>query len=427
MIKSIGVKKLFGRFDYEIEMKSSGITIITGPNGFGKSTILRIINALSTSNFAYFFDLDFSELKIEFDVAQATIIKKEKGSLSIDDISLQFLKESHKDYLRYAQRRPWIQHTPRGYYDRRTEEFYTEDELFYHTIFDDEQYFDAFVGAKERKLINRIKEKLEQVKQHCGEVRLISDQRLIKRSTGRNEPQIIDVIRELPQRLKGEIDAVSKEYSRVANTLDSTYPKRLFAAKDGITSPEEYQTCLREANEKFVKLNTYNLVDMSLIDEMNYDPIHSTALKIYFDDFSEKYKVFQSLVSRLDLFTKIINSRLLFKKIKITSDNGFEVVDDTNPNKILQLSQLSSGEKQEIVLFYNLIFDIKDKLLLLIDEPEISLHISWQKKFLDDLMEVSKQTDLQVIVATHSPQVISNHLDLQIDLGELYGAQLDNK
>lgn len=65
--------------------------------------------------------------------------------------------------------------------------------------------------------------------------------------------------------------------------------------------------------------------------------------------------------------------------------------------------------------------------MLLIDEPEISLHITWQKKFLDDLLEVAKHIDIQVIVATHSPQIVSNHMDIQIDLGELYGAELNQE
>ena len=42
MIKSIQLHKLFGRFNYNISMKSGGVTIITGPNGFGKSTILFV-------------------------------------------------------------------------------------------------------------------------------------------------------------------------------------------------------------------------------------------------------------------------------------------------------------------------------------------------------------------------------------------------
>ena len=82
---------------------------------------------------------------------------------------------------------------------------------------------------------------------------------------------------------------------------------------------------------------------------------------------------------------------------------------------------MSSGEQQEIVLFYELIFETPNKSLLLIDEPEISLHIVWQKIFMEDLQKVVKMKNLNVVVATHSPQIINNYWDNQIDLGELYG------
>ncbi len=76
MINSIEIENLFGRFDYLISTKTGGITIITGPNGFGKSTILRIINALSKGNLEYFLRLDFSSLIIDFDNREKISIQK---------------------------------------------------------------------------------------------------------------------------------------------------------------------------------------------------------------------------------------------------------------------------------------------------------------------------------------------------------------
>lgn len=416
MIKKIQIEGLFGRFNYKLETINNGVTIITGPNGFGKSTILRIIDSLGKGNIAFFKPLDFHKIVIEFK-NNKTIIEKKDSNLMIDGISLKWINN-----IDMADRFPWIHKTKNGYIDLRSDELVTENDVFYH-IYNNYIYEGLIENRSE---IKRVQKKLEQLKEWCGDVRFISDQRLIKKKERkRDEPQVIDVISELPTRLKNEITRVLEEYSKIANTLDSTYPKRLLSSKEGVRDQKEYQIRLEETNKKFEKLSGYNLVDMSIINEEKYNESYSNALKIYFDDFAKKYIVFEKLILKLDLFTRIINQRLTFKHIKITRDNGFEVVDDDHPGKVLELTQLSSGEKQEIVLFYELIFDTREKLLLLIDEPEISLHITWQKKFLDDLLEVAKLIELQVIVATHSPQIVSNHLDIQIDLGELYAKQFN--
>lgn len=427
MIKRILIEKLFSRFNYDISI-NQGITIITGPNGFGKSTILRIVNAISNGNISYFRRLDFYTITVEFDKADKISIKKRNQQLYIDKYLVPDVSEKRLEYLEYRTRNPYIVKTSNGYYDRRSGESFTEDEYYFNVLFDDNEYYiNTLLGRQDRETLSKIKNKLEHIRELCGDVRYISDQRLIRTQARRDEVQVIDVIGELPTKLTDEISKVVGKYSEVSNKLDSSYPKRLFSAKDGLKGQEEYSIRLEEANRKFEKLNEYNLVDISLIDEKVFDQSYSTALKIYFDDFAQKYKVFEDLISKLDLFTKIINSRLTFKRIRITRKNGFEIVDADNPDKVLELSQLSSGEKQEIVLFYDLIFGTKENLLLLIDEPEISLHIMWQKQFLNDLMEVSKKNQLQVIVATHSPQIISNHMDIQIDLGGLYNAELDKR
>ncbi|PBC21187.1 hypothetical protein CK226_20265 [Mesorhizobium sp. WSM4311] len=65
---------------------------------------------------------------------------------------------------------------------------------------------------------------------------------------------------------------------------------------------------------------------------------------------------------------------------------------------------------------YGLIFKTKENSLLLIDEPEISLHIAWQKKFLSDLRQIISLSPMDVVLSTHSPQLIGSNLDLAVQL-----------
>lgn len=66
MLKCLKIEQLFGRFDYTIELQKTPITILTGPNGFGKSTILKIIDAISATNILFFYKLSFKKITVTF-------------------------------------------------------------------------------------------------------------------------------------------------------------------------------------------------------------------------------------------------------------------------------------------------------------------------------------------------------------------------
>lgn len=78
---------------------------------------------------------------------------------------------------------------------------------------------------------------------------------------------------------------------------------------------------------------------------------------------------------------------------------------------------LSSGEQHFLVLFFELIFNAKNKQLVLIDEPEISLHVSWQVNMVDRLIEISNLNNNKFVLATHSPSILRNHRDCVIPTG----------
>jgi predicted ATP-binding protein involved in virulence len=89
MIKALKVTGLFGRFTYSIECKPDGITIITGPNGFGKSTILKIIDSLSRVDIAFFLQLEFKEIVVTYDTHQTTMCNPATHRLDLSRLETQ--------------------------------------------------------------------------------------------------------------------------------------------------------------------------------------------------------------------------------------------------------------------------------------------------------------------------------------------------
>lgn len=421
----IQFKKLFGRFDYSIELKEDGLTIITGPNGFGKSTILDCIYQLykKENGILFFLNLDFEEVFFLISNEKQLKITKKSGALIVNDktnysVNLKNIKKYLGDD--FFLNRYYNQNYDKKFSNRKTMDKDFAYESIIERYFNIEKYYDK--KHIQKNSIKFVRDALREFSKELGKVFYIREQRLVSEEFDRFDESILkDEIKELPKKFKLLLDRNSSEYSSKSNELDSSYPIRLFNNKEAITSQDEFDQKIGLMTKKFQKLNKFDLSQIQDLRNLEFKEEFAKALKIYFDDFDEKYQIYENFVNQLELFTDIINDKLDFKKIEISREEGIFIEDIDVKGKKLSLSQLSSGEKQEIILFYKLIFETPANTLLLIDEPEISLHIAWQKKFMDDLYKIIKFKNLNVIVATHSPQIINHRWENQIDLGELYG------
>ena len=383
----IEIRKLFGRFDYRFLLLEDHITILTGPNGFGKSTIIRCLNALGNSNLKFFLELEFVEFKVISSKKSLTIEKTQNGlRINGEEIDGKYILSRGKGQN-------------------------PGDDQNIHQIYTDI---------------------LRALNDFLGNVYFIAEQRLIQDNANRTINRTInrmesyysalynetEKVVEIPKRLKQKIADIGVAYSGKANSLDSTYPERLFRQKCGITE-KEFHINMNLMKEKIEKLDRYGISDIKALDNVEFNPEDARALKVYFDDFNEKYDVYRDFLERLDYFGEIVNSRFMFKQLVISREYGLKIIDIDTKRKI-PLTNLSSGEKEIIVLFYTLLFEIPDGVLLLIDEPEISLHIAWQRLFMKDLKKIVQMKNLRAVIATHSPQIVSGNRDIQVDLGELY-------
>lgn len=445
MLKSIKISKLFGRFDYELAFSNEGIMIITGPNGYGKSTILKIVNSFCSNSLEAVLSYTFKKLTIVCDNISIQILKN-KNSFKINDFEFPYPNgkwDKRRGMPPYIRRRGYDE-----YFDMRTGEKIQllggvpnqaklgDDEeveqIFVFAILD---AFEGEIGSKGFKdkieKLNKAFALIKCVQTEIGKVHFIQEQRLIEKreipedERRYNQPkaEYITVINENSEKLKAELAEIMKRHSALSSNLDSTYIKRLFEVDQSKVVSVDVFDRLRELQKKQDKLQKYGLAEIqnaSYLNQLDQNKLGRFAieLSIYLEDANAKYQVFEDIINKLDLYERIVNEKLTFKRMILSRTDG--IVVKTDEGYPLSLGDLSSGEQEILVLFYKLIFE-SDVNLLLIDEPEISLHIAWQKELMENLKSVvNLKKNIQVIIATHSPQIISHNWDLQIDLGGLH-------
>ena len=437
-INSIKIDKLFEIFDYNIPFSNKeNLLIITGPNGFGKTMILNIIFSLFNRKFIFFHKLVFEKITICLDNNSSIVISK---NMAYDKPNVKFTFAQNNEIIEtfdYSNKlESDIERTIQKYLpierigadkwiDLRSRRNLTIDDII-------NEYADQLPNEVSKNLLKieskKTDEILDSIRVHLIRVHLIREQRLlireqrlfrkaqfILRDDREEKEQTIttETILTYANELKQIIVQYSQRSFIISQELDSSYPNRLIFEK-GKVSEEEYNIRFNKLKEKQDKLKRNNLYEGKQ-EVLKYSKVDSKALLVYLNDLEKKLGVFDDLLEKLELFTNILNERrFTYKTIQIDREKGFYF--KTNKGKELELTQLSSGEQHEVVLLYELIFNAKQNVLVLIDEPEISLHISWQKEFLNDLLRIIKIQNIQVAIATHSPSIINDRWDLVYNL-----------
>lgn len=454
-IKQIEVLNLYGFLNHTITLKDDGITIIHGPNGSGKTRTLEIINNFFDEKFNILsrYDFEFLRIKItENDIDSEIIIKRQLFDLKNNEYQTKEL--THQEYIKFHvnnepfQRLTLIKNNNIyliGSYPTKEKKIkYFEDDRgeirikipshirdnFFIEDFDSDLSFSnkKFFIHNERKLYKKIDPyDSEELKKLISSIKvfMIKTQRLI------NLPEISSaedkfsnyMIENYAKDLANKIGQPLKQSNEKTASHGFSFPERLIKTINS-REPKENEDSLRlrykETEEKIKRISAAGLIfgekNIALPDTgLNQENIR-TVLSLYLDDLNDKLSLYNELLSKIETFKEIISNKIKNKVINIDHEKGFSFTSKYAPNNLLNLSQLSSGEQHEIVLFYELIFLADSGTYYLIDEPEISLHVDWQRSFLDDIAKVAKLRDHKFIVATHSPQIIGSRRSLCVAL-----------
>jgi predicted ATP-binding protein involved in virulence len=123
----------------------------------------------------------------------------------------------------------------------------------------------------------------------------------------------------------------------------------------------------------------------------------------------------------LDNYLEVVNKFLVDSHKKVSFDRTGNLTVSIRGGASRPVTALSSGESQLVVILTHLAFNPAAQAdnVFIVDEPELSLHLRWQELFVPAIRTLNPQ--LQVILATHSPAIISDNLEQCVDLSESVG------
>lgn len=415
LLKSFSVRKLFGTFSYTINFDPKvKVYVITGPNGYGKTTILRMLHSLChKSDLTYFYEVPFESVVVEYDNGTSLNIMKEKISDVVSD-DRQIITEEKaifnvrsrgKSIARFVLDKDkydkMIQDSRRRRFDRKghifTFSFHTDDEP--KPTFSDSN-------------LDKLAMNLEIVKdKYIPAQKQVYDQETDFREDVDDSKSNIDRISEsLHETMQNSYLA----FLKFSQQRDSKFIDQLLSATK-FYNKKEYEEKSEVLNSQIKELYSFDLLNKTTIRP--YDVKHKKELSVYLNEQELKLSRYNPIRKRLKLFLSLLNDKhFVNKQFSFSLSDGLRARLVKSNSYLLNLNKLSSGEQNEIVLLYTLIFEVPDNSLLLIDEPEVSLHLEWQLQFIDDIQRIAEDKDVQIVIATHSGAIAGNNV---------YGATLE--
>ncbi len=418
-VRLVEVTGLFGLYNHKIELNDEErVTIIHGPNGVGKTMLLRMLSELFNGHYSHLRRIPFTSLTVGLDGGDAvTIVRKvedderdgEKSNstsgvnlfaiLNISNERVEVALSSTSDIDQYlASRVPFFHRLNEDLWeDERDGEVVSEEDL-------KQRYLSPAARQRFSKIDEpaALKELRSTVRTH-----LIEAQRLIQLSRGDDRSRMlrrsfqfermIPTVEQYSKELQQQIANSLANYAGESQALDQTFPRRLVELRESL-SPELLREKLDELETTRKALSDMGLLvasqayPVSLSELDGLDDAKRSVMTLYVQDTARKLGILREIADRIQLLLESINSKFRNKRISVSRESGLTVT-GVDGNEI-DIGALSSGEQHEIVILYNLLFRVMPNTLILIDEPELSLHVTWQKKFLPELLAITRQAKI---------------------------------
>ncbi|WP_124658926.1 AAA family ATPase [Burkholderia anthina] len=443
-IKSLAVEGLHEQFDVELELKP-GLNIIYGKNGKGKTTVLHILANALELDFKRFKYLSFRRIAIStFSGTKLEIFKSgspENVEVLINGEATSLLSNSENlSELEMVSIRSALgeRSTYLPAFRSVLERVRDEASLYYR-----DRARDPSIDELEALEFHALREKsgIRRGRDMVATRALKEEASITARKTFQcrqwfgsfvptiRYPSIMEVDEGLTAEWRSAQFAMAeREQNMFADVFVKVF--RTIVGLDNPQKPFEIEDALASIADS-LDSKDYQLgnrrsefISAQLLDAMQFvkdKPAHETkgieksVLGLYLETLIERKEARKNALQSSRDFENSINT--LFgkqKTLRIGETAGREhlrsaVTVGTEGGRAYGLSALSSGERQILTMLYSASRSRFRDGIFLIDEPELSLHIDWQRMILNELMSLAPNR--QIIACTHSPEVGADHFE----------------
>ena len=434
-ITRLKIKNLHGHINYNINFNDN-ITFLYGDNGCGKTTILNIMTNIITGKIYELFRYNFEEIVLCYISTKNN--KREKITITYDEnenINLVFLGETVsmeiQNYKFMNRNVDEIENVERFYFSEYPvlKEIRDTFNYIYLPLNRNGTIMADSYNMRYRKMTpsnyansrNRFSNNIDSA--------LLDVQALVSSAYSKENFTLKHISEEFS-------DEILKSFLDVENITSMgqiiKYVKSL-DAKSIRTIQSDYVKVLKTINKwnnnTEMKINSFFDSLINDIDNSKNDS-NGIAVELFFKlselskitniivkaeaTESSKKKAQQPIENFINTVNGFISSNSNEKMIYIEDDGTLYL--KTEYNKRINIQNMSSGEKQIVTFFAYLIFGLEttNQSIFIVDEPELSLHLNWQRKFIDAIMSINQ--NVQLIFATHAPEIIGRHRDKAIKL-----------
>lgn len=445
-IAQIQIEKLFGQYNYTLQKCSDGadlsrLFILYGANGSGKTTILKLIYhtlspELERGHRSFLSRTQFARFAITLNdgtIIEALRLKRKSGSkhlrLSLhksnDTTSVQLpidsdggvpaspnlsVKQQHllgRFSNSLAQLQLGLHYVSddrrhQGELDARTDlqrvrrsKGYFASDTFEHGSTDMSTSHPLFLAVSHDQRDSHELTSPERATQKLTAWARQQTQKASTRGQVNSFAIYTTVARDIVAPPPPQIENHSAERDRLLNRLTSVQQRSTLYGKYGLTatfdSGEELTACLQSADQHRL-------------------PLLLQVIAPHIDGIAANLEALTNIYNTIDTLTSTLNNFYQSKTVNFSLSNGFSIK-STKPGSRskIELKTLSSGEKQLLLLLCNAVLASDRSTIFLIDEPELSLNVEWQRNLIPALLANSNPANTQFFLATHSLELLTQH------------------